>query len=88
MAVLEVEQGENNTARAREDKEDLPVDEVTHEKENQPPVDGEAGADLPPSYADVEEGDLPGYDTISEKTRKEVKYKLMFEIIGNDTLLF
>ena len=78
----------HNTANAREDKEDPPVDEVTHEKENQPPVDGEAGADLPPSYTDVEEGDLPGYDTISEKTRKEVKYKLMFEIIDNDNFLF
>ena len=88
MAVLEVEQGENNTARAQEDKEDMSVDEVTHEKENQPPVDSDAGADLPPSYTDVEEGDLPGYDTISEKTRKEVKYKLMFRIIGNDNFLF
>ena len=62
--------------------------EVTREKERQHPVDSEAGADLPPSYAEVQEDDLPGYDTISEKTRKEVKYKLMFEIIGNDNFLF
>ena len=55
---------------------------------HQLPVDGEAGADLPPSYTEVQEGDLPGYDTISEKTRKEVKYKLMFRIIGNDNFLF
>ena len=54
--------------------------EVTREKERQHPVDSEAGADLPPSYAEVQEGDLPGYDTISEKTRKEVKYKLMTNV--------
>ena len=74
-----MEQGENNTASAREDKEDMPVDEVTHEKEKQPPVDGEAGADLPPSYTEVQECDLPRYDTIPEKTRQEVKYKIMLE---------
>ena len=62
----------HNTARARDDKEDPPVAEVTHEKERQPPVDSEAGADLPPSYTEVEEGDLPWYNTISEKTRNEV----------------
>ena len=77
----------HNTTRAREDKEDPPVAEVTHEKERQPPVDGEAGADLPPSYTEVQEGGLPGYDKISEKTRNEVKYKLMFRIIGNDNFL-
>ena len=43
------------------------------------PVDGDAGADLPPSYTEVQEGYLPGYDTIPEKTRREVKYKLMLE---------
>ena len=78
----------HNTTRAREDKEDPPLDEVTHEKERQPPVDGEAGADLPPSYTEVEEGCLPGYASISEKTRNEVKYKLMFRILGNDNFLF
>ena len=78
----------HNTTSAREDKEDMPLDEVTHEKERQSPVDGEAGADLPPSYTEVQEDGLPGYDTISEKTRKEVKYKLMFRIIGNDNFLF
>ena len=78
----------HNTTRAREDKEDPPVAEVTHEEERQPPVDSEAGADLPPSYTEVQEDGLPGYDTISEKTRKEVKYKLMFRIIGNDNFLF
>ena len=41
------------------------------------PVDGDA--DLPPSYTEVQEGYLPGYDTIPEKTRREVKYKLMLE---------
>ena len=40
----------------------------------QPPVDGEAGADLPPSYTEVLDGDLPRYETISEKTREKVKY--------------
>ena len=69
----------HNTARARDDKEDPPVAEVTHEKERQSPVDGEAGADLPPSYTEVQEDYLPGYDTIPEKTRREVKYKLMLE---------
>ena len=52
--------------------------EETHER--QPPGDGEAGAaDLPPSYTEVQECDLPRYDTIPEKTRQEVKYKIMLE---------
>ena len=55
--------------------------EVTH------PVSGKINADLPPSYTEVQEDGLPGYDTVSEKTRKEVKYKLIFRIIGNDNFL-
>ena len=65
----------HNTTRARDDIEGPPVAEVTHEKERQSPVDdSEAGANLPPSYTEVQEGDLPGYNTISEKTRNEVNF--------------
>ena len=70
-----------------EEKKRPPV--VTMEKthERQPPVDGEAGADLPPSYTEVQEGDLPRYDTIPEKTRREVKYKIMLENMNEYLLL-
>ena len=59
--------------------------EETHER--QPPGDGEAGADLPPSYTEVQECDLPRYDTIPEKTRREVKYKIMLENMNEYLLL-
>ena len=58
--------------RTQEEEENLrrrrrpPV--VTH------PVSGKINADLPPSYNEVLEGDLPRYETISEKTREKVKY--------------
>ena len=78
-------------ASAQENEEEKrrrpPVVTMEEIHERQPPVDGEAGADLPPSYTEVQEGDLPRYDTIPEKTRREVKYKIMLENMNEYLLL-
>ena len=67
----------HNMASAQENEEKKrrrpPVVTMEETHERQPPGDGEAGADLPPSYTEVQEYDLPRYDTIPEdKKRSQV----------------